>query len=100
MMLEVAIFGLMCLSVWRLCKLVSDEDGPFDFFSWFRGLFSQSTWVGRGIRCVWCLSFWGGLIGGISRGVMMGWDFWTTIGYGLAVSSLVIFMDEKLLRHE
>lgn len=48
------------LATWRLTALVVDDEGPFSLLSRLRQRLdpSQATWVGRGVRCYWCVSFW------------------------------------------
>lgn len=54
------------LAVWRATLLIteSSEEGPFGLFSAIRDKIDpkQKTWLGRGIRCVWCVSWWSGLV--------------------------------------
>jgi len=68
---------LICLSVWRLSHFLSDvnEDGPYDIAHKVRSLtgvkyneFSEpygTNVVSKAILCVWCSSFWFGLVGAI-----------------------------------
>ncbi len=49
---------LSVLAVYRLSYLIAKEDGPFDMFSVMRGKISQENWIGRGLHCVLCVSFW------------------------------------------
>ena len=49
------------LAVWRLTNMITDEEGPFEVFRRLRTLLggdSQTTWVGRGVVCHWCVSVW------------------------------------------
>jgi len=49
-------------ATYRVARMLAQEDGPFDVFARVRGRVNQRTWVGRGIACVWCLSFWVALV--------------------------------------
>jgi hypothetical protein len=49
---------LAILATYRLAHVVAMEDGPFDAFTRLRTRVGQATWVGRGIACPLCLSFW------------------------------------------
>jgi hypothetical protein len=51
-------FTLSVMAVYRLSYLVSNEDGPFDFLSKLREWIGQKNWIGRGINCLLCVSFW------------------------------------------
>lgn len=44
------------------------DDGPFDLFKRLRERVGTSTWVGRGLHCFSCTSFWGGLIAALLIG--------------------------------
>lgn len=46
------------LATYRVARMMAMEDGPFDVFSWIREKAGQQTWIGRGVHCVLCLSFW------------------------------------------
>ena len=60
---------LLILSAsWRMALMLSTEEGPFSLFENFRtalGIIKRNgetlpprTWYGRGLLCVWCLTFW------------------------------------------
>lgn len=51
---------IAALACFRMALMVSSEEGPFGVFQRLRGRLDpdQRTWVGRGINCVWCVSFW------------------------------------------
>ena len=57
-MSDLLAFTLEALAVYRIAALIAIEDGPFDVMSKLRGRVDQSTWIGRGARCVVCVSFW------------------------------------------
>lgn len=46
------------LANYRLTRALAREDGPFDLFSAGRDWVGQKNWIGRGLHCVQCLSFW------------------------------------------
>lgn len=49
---------LAALAVYRISRMVSDEEGPFSIFTKLRALVPPDTWVGRGLECIMCVSFW------------------------------------------
>lgn len=49
---------LAVLAVYRVARMLTQEDGPFDLFTRLRAAVGQSTWVGRGLHCFMCVSFW------------------------------------------
>lgn len=48
------------LATYRVVRLVTLEEGPFSLALKLRGLLDPDghTWIGRGMQCPWCLSFW------------------------------------------
>jgi len=50
------------LITYRLAHATSTEEGPFRLFEGFRNCFTGDNWLGRGVRCPLCLSFWIGPI--------------------------------------
>lgn len=52
------VFILATLGTYRVARMLTQEDGPFDAFAQLRGRVGQRTWVGRGFHCVLCVSFW------------------------------------------
>jgi hypothetical protein len=50
---------------YRLGKMLSSEEGPFSLFALLRGNIDplQKTWLGRGMNCPYCISFWASLLG-------------------------------------
>lgn len=53
-------FALVTLAVYRVSRMITMEDGPLDVFAKIRGRIdpNQRTWIGRGLACVLCVSFW------------------------------------------
>lgn len=51
-------FLLASLAVYRLSRMITDEEGPFTVFTKLRGLAPTTSWVGRGMECIMCMSFW------------------------------------------
>lgn len=49
---------LAVLSTYRVSRMMALEDGPADVFSLMRERVGQSSWIGRGLHCCLCLSFW------------------------------------------
>lgn len=48
------------LAVWRVSRMITLEEGPFSAFAWLRGHVDarQQSWIGRGLGCLYCVSFW------------------------------------------
>ena len=51
-------FVLAALAVYRISRMITDEEGPFMVFSKLRGVARPDTWVGRGMECIMCVSVW------------------------------------------
>ena len=60
-------FIVLTLAVYRVAHLITREDGPLDLFAKLRGWLDphQQTWIGRGLNCILCVSFWLGLLGAL-----------------------------------
>ena len=55
--ISIQAFLLCVLAVWRICHLLSQEDGPFDSIIKFRKLLGQG-FFGNLLDCFYCLSIW------------------------------------------
>lgn len=62
--MDIVMLVLAALATHRVSFMVSQEEGPFGIFTTLRGRFDpdQRTWVGRGLNCIKCVSFWVGLL--------------------------------------
>jgi len=56
--MQLMTFVLASLAVYRLSRMLSDEEGPFSVFTKLRGIPKPETWIGRGLACIMCLSVW------------------------------------------
>lgn len=63
-MLNLTTIIIASLATYRVTRIILIEDGPFNIFVTLRGALDpdQRTWLGGGMACVWCISFWIGLI--------------------------------------
>lgn len=75
------------LATYRLYRLVAIEEGPFGWSQKLRGIADpdQRTWVGRGMACAWCISFWLAPVTVYAASYAIGY----VLVAGLAVSSIV-----------
>lgn len=69
-MISLYVYLLSLLGVYRVAHMITREDGPFDIFAGLRERAGQETWIGRGLHCTNCVSFW-------LSAVMMEWLFFT-----------------------
>ncbi len=51
---------LLTIAIYRIAYLLAIEEGPFSVLATLRDRIdpNQATWLGRGVRCVACVSFW------------------------------------------
>jgi hypothetical protein len=52
------MFGLATLATYRMAHDLVDAEGPFRIYELWRNLFLSNNWLGRGVRCYVCMSFW------------------------------------------
>lgn len=77
-------FVLAILAVYRVAHMIAKEDGPFDVLAWVRGKVDpdQKAWIGRGLNCVACLSFYLSLVVFALGG---SWLDWLAVAGGVLV---------------
>jgi hypothetical protein len=89
------ILLLSILAVYRAARMISQdgEDGPFDVLAWWRDWIGQSTWIGRGFHCFYCVSFWAGLVAALWLCAfgMIGWAMLPLLWFGLSAGAMIIF---------
>lgn len=64
MTLQPWAFLLATFAAYRVTWLLVRDEGPFGMFALVRGRIdpNQRTWIGRGLNCLVCVSFWVTLI--------------------------------------
>lgn len=82
-------FVAAVLAVYRLVRMFLLEDGPFDVFSGLQARLTQKTWVGRGLKCFLCLSFWLSL--GAALLIAADWRQLLLLWGGIAGGSVVLW---------
>lgn len=97
------LIGLLLLgglAVWRATNMVvnEDEEGPFGLFEWVRSRIDphQRTWVGRGLRCAFCVSFWLGMVLATVLGMLEVVSLPLIPVWGLAFSSVAVAYHKAL----
>lgn len=80
---------LAILATYRVSRMMALEDGPFDVFSWLRDKVSQRSWIGRGLACTLCLSFW---LAWLSASLLphLSWSEYLLASLGIAGGVVVI----------
>lgn len=92
-MTVVNLLLLLSLLGYRLARMVTQEDGPFDAFTRLRQAVGQTTWVGRGFHCVACASFYVAGLGALYLALLgiIGWREFPVIWFGAAGGALMIY---------
>ena len=54
------MFIIAALATHRIALAITEEEGPFSLFVKLRGALDpdQTTWLGRGLNCIFCVGFW------------------------------------------
>lgn len=92
---QIVLFVITAFAIWRVCVLIVADRGPFDVLSKMRMRIDpqKKTWVGDGIRCVGCISFWLGFIVAIIYH-QIGWiGDYDVLLWWWALSGLAFFID-------
>lgn len=87
------VFILAAFATYRVSRMLAQEDGPFDALTRVRARAGQQTWIGRGLHCIWCLSFWVALAvacGLAAQGSILWRDLWL-VWLGLAGGGIAIY---------
>ncbi len=91
-------FVIAALAVYRISHLLALEEGPFEAFATLRGRFDpdQRTWLGRGLNCPLCVSYWVGWLGGLALVPIMQLDFVGYVLVSLALSGAASALYQKV----
>jgi hypothetical protein len=49
---------LASFATYRVARVITQEDAPFDVATRLRAKVGQRTSFGRGLHCFWCVSVW------------------------------------------
>jgi hypothetical protein len=85
------LFAAAVLGTYRVARLVTQEDGPFDAFAGLRARAGQGSWVGRGLHCALCASFWLALLAAL---LLLPWADWRELVLlwgGVAGGAVVVY---------
>lgn len=86
------VFIIASLAVYRLSRMISDEEGPFAVFTWLRGLAKPDTWAGRGMECIMCVSVWIALPATVMITILGYADIWIWPLTWLALSAVTVII--------
>ena len=81
--MELIQIVIITLAAYRLSRMIVIEEGPGQVFIRLRSRFSLDSWLGRGVNCLACVSFW---ISGIVA-LLMGaaWYVWLAGAAGVVL---------------
>ena len=90
-MWSLADLPVLVLAAFRMAVLIIDDEGPLSLFAKIRGKIDpmQKTWVGRGLRCYWCVGFWAAWL---CVGLHLMGDWGDIILWGFAVAAGVMLV--------
>lgn len=90
MSLQTAFFAIF--AVYFISYSIARLEGPFGAFAWLRGRIdpNQRTWLGRGLNCPICLSFWVGAVVSLILGAW--WYEW------LGVCGVIILINKWVMK--
>jgi hypothetical protein len=77
---------ILSLAVWRVCRLIAYEDGPWDIIVKMRSRAGNSV-IGRLMDCIACLSLW---ISFLFAVVFYGHEWFL---YCLVLSAVTLFIE-------
>lgn len=82
--------ALLILAVYRIAYLIAIDEGPFSVIERMRSRIdpNQATWLGRGVRCIACVSFWLALLATLLTGGSV-LDWIATAGGALVIHKAV-----------
>lgn len=81
-------FVIVVLAVYRVSVLIAQDEGPFSLLERARGRIDphQASWMGRGLRCVGCVSFWVAL----AAALLIGAADWVWVWLAVAGGAMLI----------
>ena len=86
-------FIIVSLAIWRLSYAIVKENGPLMVFARLRARLAASQKRSGGlfdlISCVYCVSFWIGLVGAL----IVSNNVFEWVGYGLAFSAVAVLIE-------
>lgn len=72
--------------------MITAEEGPLEIFLKFRNLYTKNDWIGRGIRCPSCVSFWAGLTMSILVFLLGNWIPFQVGAVALGFSGIAVYL--------
>lgn len=91
-MLKLTDYIIASFATYYLALSIAREDGPGGLFLALRNRLTEDNWIGRGVRCLVCMSCWTGLLVTVCVTLLGYADVWAwpIVWFGLAGASVVI----------
>lgn len=71
------LFVLASFAVYRVSRMVAEEDGPAFAFRRLRGTFTDAeSSIAAGLRCFYCISVWAALLVTVLLVLFTNWEAW------------------------
>lgn len=67
------------------------DDGPFDIFKKLRARVGKTNWIGKGLHCFSCTSFWGGLVAALLVGLGLPWNLFLLVWGAVATMAFIVW---------
>lgn len=77
-----SVIVIAIFAVYRVSRMLTLEEGPFELCTRLRNLYQVDNWFGRGLRCPLCIGFWLSLTAAIAISP----DFITGVWYWLGIA--------------
>lgn len=89
---DALVLLLASLAVYRVSRMIADEEGPWSVFVRLRAAAPPETWLSRGLECIMCVAVWVALPITILI-VLLGYtDVWLWPVTWLALSSVTVLI--------
>lgn len=87
-------FIIAALAVYRVARMITEEDGPAFIFKRFRDTHDDSkSSFDVGIRCFYCVSLWAALVASVWLVAFAHWELWLLpiFWFGIAGAAAKIY---------
>lgn len=98
--MTLSLLIVLILATWRLCSLITDEDGPWYVLEHLRHRLGVAydernqrygrNEVARGILCPWCLSVWVGAFWALLAATWPDGVLWVALPFALSAGAILL----------
>lgn len=81
---------LAALAAYRTSHMLVHEEGPFSLLQKLRNVLDpdERTWIGRGVNCILCSSFWAALL----MLALLAWEWGMLLVAWWAIAGIVLLL--------